>query len=68
MYKYEFSIILSVYFANLILLTHSMACFPDAICSGIMQQDESEENENSTGIDMHELKLSGMFLVSTMGG
>ena len=35
---------------------------------GFMQQDESEENENPTGIEMHELKLSGMFLVTTMGG
>ena len=44
---------LSFFFAFLILYACAVAFFCDILCYCFEQQDESEENENSTGIEMH---------------
>ena len=53
--KYEFPIILSIYLTILILFTCSITCFDDKICAYFVKQDESVNNENSSGIEMQDL-------------
>ena len=51
--KHGFSILLSNSFA--ILFTCSIACFNYTVLFYCVKQDESEENEDSTGIEMQDL-------------
>ena len=47
--KHEFSILL---LCNPILFIFSIVCFHDTICSHCVEQDESEENQNSTEVEI----------------
>ena len=53
--KQEISILISIYFAILILFICSNTCFHDTICFYWEKQDDSAENEKSSEIEMQDL-------------
>ena len=61
-----FSIALSIYIALLILFIYSLTCFWDTLCSCFVKQDKSEDKENYTRIEMHELQFSGMLFITVI--